>query len=96
MEKRRLLIDRLQHRQLIYDDIDRAVKELAKRQKLQLVLKMLPEVPDGEPLDQRVAMWAAKMVFYYDAKLDLTEQVIKSLKSPAFAGGDPEKPQNGK
>ena len=96
MEKRRWLINRLENRQLVYDDIDRAVQELAKKRKLQLVLKMLPDVPDTEPLDQRVAMWATKIVFYYDDKLDLTEDVIKSLKSPAFAGGVPVNAPDGK
>lgn len=95
MQKRRLMFERLKNRELIYDDIDRAVEELAKKLKLQLVLKMLPDM-DGETVDNRVQMWAAKSVFYYDAKLDLTESVIKSLKSPAFAGGAPASAENGK
>jgi Skp family chaperone for outer membrane proteins len=95
MEQRRLLLERFRNRELIYADIDRAVQELAKKQKLQLVLKMLPESND-DPLDQRVGTWPARAIFYYDEKLDLTEDVIKSLQSPAFAGGGAANGQNDK
>ena len=95
-EEQRLVIERYRNHEDVYNDIHLAISKLAKKRNLQLVLRVNPAVPDTAPLDARVEMWRSKSAFYHHDKLDLTEDVIKFLKSPEFAGGDAAQPGNGK
>ena len=90
------MINQYKNHEEVYHDIDRAISKLAEKRGLQLVLRVNGAVPDTAPLDARVGMWRAKSTFYHHDKLDLTEDVIKLLKSPEFAGGDAAQPGNGK
>lgn len=95
-EEQRLVIDRFKNHEEIYHDIDRAITKLAEKRNLQLVMRVTSKIPDTAPLDSRVDMWRAKTVFYHHDRLDLTEDVIKYLKSPEFTGNDTAPPGSGK
>ncbi len=85
LERFKIERDRLEAQ--FHKDLDRAIAELAQKTGVLLVLRSFPLAQDAS-VTRTLARSSYGDVLYHHQALDLTDDVIKLLKSPAYSDAD--------
>ena len=88
-----LTLINLKHKTKIYDEMNAAIEDLARRRGIAMVIRKRPidslediraaagpNITEGEALNERSRMFQARDVLYVAPEFDLTEDLIKILK----------------
>lgn len=71
-----------------YEDMERAIAEVARNKGVKLVVRGHREATDKDSLDAKYTLFEKRVVWYAADAIDLTDAVIKLLQVPVAAPGN--------